>query len=204
MKITKVTCSHCGKSVEKPQKEVTRSIKLGRKFFCNNICSGKANTFLETMIQACIDCGKIFEIKPHGGRTQSFCSRLCANQVVRNRNTPAVIEAQRKAGLESKNLLPLHEVLKRRESWKYVELKERLQGITHEFECEIGDYIFDLVLPDLMTIIEFDGPDHKIEKQRIKDIAKDDLAASLGFKVLRKEVKRASVIPSSVLDGVVF
>ena len=109
----------------------------------------------------------------------------------------------RLAGLKSKNLLPLHEIMKRREAWKYVELKERLRGYPHEFECKIGNYIFDLVLPASMVAIAFDGPDHRVEKQKATDTRKDKEAESLGYSVLRREVKRAAVIPSSVLDGVV-
>jgi len=128
---------------------------------------------------------------------------VCSNQTPRRRDTPACAEGRRKAGLKSKNLLPLHEVLKRREAWKYVELKVRLQDVPHEFECKIGKYIFDLVLRSAMVAIEFDGPDHKIEKQRDIDTKKANAAVELGYTVLRREVKRATVIPSCALDGIV-
>jgi hypothetical protein len=38
MKTIKVKCEYCKKEVEKPTKEVNRSKKLHRKFFCNNSC----------------------------------------------------------------------------------------------------------------------------------------------------------------------
>ncbi len=40
MKMTTVVCSRCGMDAEKPKKEVTRSIKLGRPFFCGLSCAG--------------------------------------------------------------------------------------------------------------------------------------------------------------------
>jgi very-short-patch-repair endonuclease len=92
--------------------------------------------------------------------------------------------------------------MKSREAWKYVELEKRLQ-VPHEFECEIGDYIFDLVLPCTMVAIEFDGPDHRIAKQRLEDAEKTHAAEALGYTVIRRAVKRATVIPRAVLDGIV-
>ena len=54
-----------------------------------------------------------------------------------------------------------------------------------------------------MVAIEFDGPDHKIEKQRQADEKKAQIAESLGYTVLHRQVKRASVIPANALDGIV-
>ena len=54
-----------------------------------------------------------------------------------------------------------------------------------------------------MIAVEFDGPDHRREKQRLSDAKKTQTAEDLGYIVLRREVKRATVIPNAVLDGVV-
>jgi len=54
-----------------------------------------------------------------------------------------------------------------------------------------------------MVVVEFDGPDHRIEKQRTADARKDEEAKNLGYVVVRREVKRAAVIPSAVLNGIV-
>ena len=54
-----------------------------------------------------------------------------------------------------------------------------------------------------MVAVEFDGPDHRVKKKKIADTKKDQAAESLGYRVVRKEVKRATVIPSCVLDGVI-
>jgi len=114
------------------------------------------------------------------------------------------MESVRRTGLEHKdNLITTQETLKRREAWKYVELEKRLSGYPHEFECKIGDYTFDLTLPVSMVAIEFDGPDHRVEKQRQMDAKKETQALMLGYTVLRIAVKRGSIIPASVLTGIV-
>ena len=204
MRMTTVVCEHCGKQVEKPKKEVTRSIKLGRKSFCGNSCGTKFSNTLrkaKEVTKCCLECGKEFTCF-ETAKAASFCSRSCASKNSQSITTKR-ITAARQAGLNSKNLLPMHEIMKRREAWKYVELEERLQGYPHEFEYKIGNFIFDLVLPCSMVAVEFDGPDHRVKRQKIADAKKDQAAEALGYRVIRKEVKRAAVIPSCVLDGVV-
>ena len=204
MRMAIVICESCYKDVIKPQKEVTRSIKLGRRFFCNNSCGAKFSNALrkaKEVTKCCLECGKEFTCF-ETAKAASFCSRSCASKNSQSITTKR-ITAARQAGLNSKNLLPLHEIMKRREAWKYVELEKRLQGYPHEFECKIGNYIFDLVLPCSMVAVEFDGPDHRTEKQRTADARKDEEAKNLGYTVVRREVKRAAVIPSAVLYGIV-
>ena len=61
MRMTTVVCEHCGKQVEKPKKEVTRSIKLGRKSFCGNSCGTKFSNTLrkaKEVTKCCLECGK--------------------------------------------------------------------------------------------------------------------------------------------------
>ncbi len=41
MKYVKVKCETCGEEVAKPQNEYNRSMRLGRKCYCNNKCAGK-------------------------------------------------------------------------------------------------------------------------------------------------------------------
>jgi len=204
MKMTTVVCEQCGDTVERPKKEVTRSLKLGRKQFCDESCAALYNNVsIPRVTRQCPVCNKTFATKDYGKGSNTFCGRDCSNQMPRRRDTLACIEGRRKAGLKSKNLLPLHEVLKRREAWKYVELTKRLRGYPHEFECKIGSYIFDLVLLAAMIAVEFDGPDHRIEKQRETDAKKEAQAVRLGYTVLHRQVKRASVIPANALDGIV-
>jgi very-short-patch-repair endonuclease len=203
VKTATVICEQCGKHVERPQKEVTRSLKLGRRIFCSNSCGAKYNNeCIPRVRKQCQICGDYFETKEYGKGANTFCSRVCANQKARTLS-PEGLEKLRQTDFEHEGNLNIASAMKSREAWKYVELEERLQSYPHEFECKIGDYIFDLVLPCFMVAVEFDGPDHRREKQRLSDAKKTQTAEDLGYIVLRREVKRATVIPNAVLDGVV-
>jgi very-short-patch-repair endonuclease len=50
-------------------------------------------------------------------------------------------------------------------------------------------------------LVEFDGPHHRSIKQRIRDAEKDALAMAVGFKVFRRRVAAASMIPVSAIEG---
>ena len=76
MRMTTVVCEHCGKQVEKPKKEVTRSIKLGRKSFCGNSCGTKFSNTLrkaKEVTKCCLECGKEFTCFDTA-KAASFCS----------------------------------------------------------------------------------------------------------------------------------
>lgn len=104
-------------------------------------------------------------------------------------------EAQRQAGLAaSGNLLTPAEALKRREGWKYAALEDELQGRPHEFEFELGGYVFDLALLDTKVLVEFDGPYHEKGNQPQVDENKDQVAQEAGFLIVRREVLPAAVI----------
>jgi len=79
MKMTTVTCLHCGRVVERPQKEVKRSLKLGRRLFCSNSCQGKHKD--QGITKQCLVCGADFYSKTYEG--QKYCSRACANALPR-------------------------------------------------------------------------------------------------------------------------
>ena len=104
-------------------------------------------------------------------------------------------EAQRQAGLDhSENLASVAEVLKSREGWKYAALETTLQGRPHEFEYELGGFVFDLALLDSRVLVEFDGPYHEGVDQRQVDQDKDRAAEAAGFVVVRRMVQPATVI----------
>ena len=42
-KLSKCTCDNCGIEFEKPQSEITRNLKIGRRNFCTRSCSGVGN-----------------------------------------------------------------------------------------------------------------------------------------------------------------
>ena len=109
--------------------------------------------------------------------------------------------AAQKTGKESKNLIPNHEVLKKREVWKYALIKKSLQRYKRSFEFEypIGKYIYDLALLDSMTLVEFDGKYHRATVQRQADAKKDALATENGFRVLRIPVKQGTRISGKIV-----
>ena len=41
--LSKCTCDNCGIEFEKPQSEITRNLKIGRRNFCTRSCSGVGN-----------------------------------------------------------------------------------------------------------------------------------------------------------------
>jgi len=46
MNYVEVECATCGKPVKKPKNEYNRSMRLSRKFYCNNRCSGLQSNHL--------------------------------------------------------------------------------------------------------------------------------------------------------------
>jgi very-short-patch-repair endonuclease len=178
VKTETVVCSQCSTDVIKPAYEVARSIRLGRRFFCNLSCAASFNnkaTEVPVILKQCGYCKEPFTTKPNSHET-TFCSNNC----------------RRKVSAAS--------ALKAREAWKYIELKKLLIGVAHEFEYPISGYVFDLVLFDIKLLIEFDGFYHKEPKQKVLDAAKDAIAVKNGFSVYRVCTDDACVIPSEVLS----
>lgn len=66
--------------------------------------------------------------------------------------------------------------------WRYLSGKQ-LQGLKFRRQEPIGDYIVDFVCFSKRLIIEVDGGQHAIERE--KDITRDEWLLSQGFKVLR-------------------
>jgi very-short-patch-repair endonuclease len=113
-------------------------------------------------------------------------------------------EAQRQGGLLRRdNLISPAETLKRREAWKYVLMEKILNeaGIKHEFEYEMGPFVFDLAILDKKILVEFDGKSHQTRAQRELDIQKDKMANKKGFIVVRRETPEMAVVDPIVLEG---
>lgn len=200
---TLVRCACCGKAVEKPVREINRSRRLGRRFFCSSSCAaiaGNAPKKSKKFDAACPVCGIGF-ITSARRRSRRFCSRACASKgsVSEERR-----EAAHRAGLvNAGNLLSAVETLKRREEWKYAALREHLIAGRRkfEFEFEIGAFVFDLALLDAKVIVEFDGSYHKEPRQREVDRRKDRAARKAGFRVIRRKVESESVFSPVMLAG---
>lgn len=112
-------------------------------------------------------------------------------------------EAQRRAGLATcaKNLITATDTLRRREAWKYEEVKAFLLSQKREFEFAytVSGGIFDLALTDKKVLVEFDGPYHRDRTQAAKDEIKTAAAQQEGFTVVRRTVPASSVIPASLI-----
>ena len=85
------------------------------------------------------------------------------------------------------------------------DIEKYLQDIHEPYilECPIGDtYIFDLCLPKIHLLVEFDGKYHKLNKQKNSDNTKTNLAEDIGWKVIRISVKDNTIIKPSVLYSI--
>ena len=196
-----VICADCGENVEKPRKEYNRSTRLRRRFFCNAKCAGSGvneSKKAEIIDRKCLYCGKIFSSRLTAkGSKVVFCSRECAS-------AGSVTDCRRRGNalggrLSVGNLLPAWMTLKKREAHKYVLLEPELSSVSHEFEYALGNFVFDLALPEHRILVEFDGEYHHDPAQAKVDHGKDIFAAEQGFSVIRIPTKD-TVIPASVLS----
>lgn len=203
-----VQCYTCDADKEIPDKEFRRQIKNGRtRFFCSRSCACKYGNDVHNRInpiieKTCPACGSIFQTKS-GAKEKTFCCRSCASKGSVNETRR---EAARVAGFSNiANLITMQQILKKREAWKYVNIEELLkqQNADYEFEfCfeERSNYIYDLAVKNLKTIIEFDSSYHNYNKQQ--DEQKDQYAETQGWKLIRIATDSACVIPTDSLEGI--
>ena len=135
MKTVEIQCKQCGKTVSKPKKEIDRQTRNGRmRFFCGLSCSSVARNLL-----------------PHN----------------RERSSKILKEFNR-----SGNLIHQHRAHLASQGWKYVELEKylRQEGIEYQFEFPLRRgsskrlYVYDLCLPSLNKLIEFDQKVKELEQ----------------------------------------
>ena len=210
MKTVTIKCAECGQLFDKPKKEITRQNKKGNnRFFCSLSCAaiyGNKGRKLPMINVMCEYCGEEFETSS-GRRQARFCSRSCASA---GSVTDYRRSKQREAGLNSKNREALRshigDSLRAREWWKYVDINSFLdkQCVKHIFEWQTGNRVFDLKLDDYSVLIEFDGPYHRDSRQKVLDGEKDEVAKDLGYRIIRVETERASVIPVEVIEKILL
>lgn len=191
----------CGKEFEKPIGEVNRKLKNGcTEFYCSIKCSGiKNKKRIKPMVKKiCPVCGNLFETKS-GAKEATFCSRSCDSK-------GSITEARKRAGklMSEKNfkndtygIEHIQKLLKEREKWKYEKIDKFLNFLKekYEFECLIGDYIYDLAFIEKKIIVEFDGPEH----QYTDESKKDENAIKNGWQIFRLKVEPNCVIEPDVL-----
>jgi very-short-patch-repair endonuclease len=201
MRVTIVVCYECGKEKGIPTKEYNRQLKAGRTFFfCGRscfICHNNKKRGLPIATKICKHCGASFKARIGGVYEAEFCSSSCASKgsVTPLRRQKAALFGTQNA---KKNFVNGHQkALKRREAWKYERIKRFLERIKipYEFEFMLPGTVkvFDLALPTLKTLIEFDGPNHKY--LHVEDAYKTKIAYTQGWDVIRIPVKPSTVIP---------
>lgn len=211
----KVKCRWCGKKVDKPAGEVTRSLKLKRALYCNLKCAAHASNAprkAKAITRNCPFCGQAV---PSSTRVKArkFCSRSHASKYAWRHASKKRREAQREYGRRygkiyghqgGGNLISPQETLSKRESWKYELLRKHLDRNRRNycFEYVLDKAIFDLALLDKKILIEFDGPYHRALSQRPRDQEKEQIASAHGFRLIRRRVIPTTVISAKTLRGV--
>lgn len=118
-------------------------------------------------------------------------------------------EGGRKGRRNNKESLLIYQTAKgirRREDWKYAELREKLaaQHVEHTFEFVLDDQgIFDLCLHNKRLLLEFDGPEHRGHKDvKARDKKKTELARRFGYRLVRIETRPGLALSSVVIEKV--
>ncbi len=206
-----VCCEYCGKEFLRSAGEVNRSIRVGRRFFCNDSCAAKLINSerpnrRRPIEKICPLCGGSFTATT-GSHEATFCSRSCASK---GSVTKVRRDAARCSGLKSAAVGSFSKpefraaALRKREFWKYRRLDDFLNGrrIPHVFEFLIGRRrIFDLAFVRRRLLVEFDAKYHT-GKQLDDDAKKTAYAERKGWRVIRISVPHG-VIDPSVLKGLV-
>lgn len=196
-----LTCAQCGKQFEKPISEYNRRIKKGcTTFYCSYDCAGigvNKKRKKPNIEKICPVCDKKFTTSTKA-KSATFCSRSCASK-------GSVTEARKEAGRKSAADHPITGsaqsvalILKKREAWKYEEIKAFLEFIKEPFEFKkaIENFVYDLVLTNKKLIFEFDGPEHKYY---ITDEEKTQIAKNQGYTLYRIEtVPNTKINPSAI------
>lgn len=206
MHVITVQCAWCNQDKTIPLKEYERRVKQGHtKFFCNNQCgayyvNSKHGKIRKEITKQCPVCGNQFKAIS-GKDERKCCSSACAHY---RPMTDERREWSRKGALRClelhENILNIEAIassLRKREAWKYEEIKAYLEskGIDYEFEYPIEDRIFDLVLPDHGVVVEFDGREHSCPQNKLVDKHKDRICESNNYSIMRISVGSNQKIP---------
>lgn len=210
MRIITITCAQCGKSSDKPARYIEKCIRQGREhFFCNLQCYGiyqrtvtPKNRVIKIITKVCAhpNCDNTFDTL-NDSDERDFCSRSCANSRPHSQETIEKIRQRSKTiNHSSDNNFGIDitaNSLRSREWWKYSELNRYLTShqIEHWFEFPLQDYIYDLYIPLISLLVEFDGPCHKIKEQQWIDKLKTNLATQYCCKLIRLEDTGSSIDP---------
>ncbi len=68
--------------------------------------------------------------------------------------------------------------------WKHLKARQ-LESFKFRRQQPIGNYVVDFVCFEKRIVVEIDGAQHAVEKEREKDIERDSWFTKQGFRVLR-------------------
>lgn len=210
MKTESLVCKECGIIFNKALNELNRQRRKGKeKFFCSIKCASLHNNSpLGTGEKSCELCGNVFvHSLTNIGKKTRFCSRECAS---RGSVTQKRIDASKNVGARSLSIMSKMERLRMialgllsREGNRYTEISEYLnkKNINYNFEYIIENYIYDLVLHDLGTVVEFDEGYHSQPRQKEIDKERDVVAIRNGWKIIRIKTESKSKIPITSISN---
>jgi len=204
------TCRWCGAGFEMRVAERRRQRKHGvTNFFCSRSCACSYGNSLRDdltriIVKRCPVCGADFETRADSHEA-TFCSRSCASagSVTPYRSKRAA-EVGR-AVMAEKNPEMIASGLRVREWWRYDDLDVVLTvaDVAHQFEYPITDCgttcIYDLALIDRQILVEFDGPYHNGDKQKLRDEVKELVAQNTGWQLVRVRVPTGAAVPADAI-----
>lgn len=153
----------------------------------------------------CAACSTVFQrdqrlvLKNKINGRDNVCNSSCGSKLINIKN-PHIAENFFK-GLDAARKKPeyWHSCLYPINRWKYVNLEEYLQQkhIKYKFEYALISpkraFVYDLYLPHLKLLIEFDEPHHDFNSNMESDAVKDAYGRSCGYEVQRIKVKKKTV-----------
>ena len=207
-----IVCAQCGRTHRIAKGEMKRQIARGRtRFFCGASCAARYGNEVMghkavEVTKECPTCHREFQSSTRR-RAATFCSRGCAS---RGSVTDYRREKAKQVGRKNAHAMNTPEsravALRAREFWKYAALHDYLEreGIPHIFEFPLGNAVFDMALPSLRLLVEFDGKYHQDPGQRERDAAKSRIVEVVGWRLVRAQVETNAVIPPSALREVLL
>lgn len=204
-----LVCDWCKEPFWRCPAEVRRCVRRGIKTkFCSGSCSARYRNLVRAprylhLIIVCGHCGERFNTTTHPRTAWRFCSRSCASA---GSVTPHRRRRQREAGrARPPTIEMLAASLRAREAWKYRAVSDRLVqlGVDHTFEYVLRRYVYDLALHQQKLLVEFDGPEHRLDHRTVsKDLRKTVAARRRGWRLRRVCVEPNAEIPSEVVDDI--
>jgi len=85
--------------------------------------------------------------------------------------------------------------------WQHLRAK-RFEGLKFRRQQPIGKYIVDFVCFEKKIIIELDGGQHVLQKEKQKDIGRDQWFETQGYKILRFWDDEVLTKTQAVLDAI--